>query len=123
MELQEFHLLEFQVLELELDRKQRYKMSITKRPSHMETSQSVYSGMKYNRQLSRVTGSVKEGVEGERKRDYNCGDRETEIIRIYGSSGREEWTSITSGKCITKKEVPFTFSIFTTTSRSPEPYT
>lgn len=41
MELQEFHLLEFQVLELELDRKQRYKNEYDKRPSHMELTVSL----------------------------------------------------------------------------------
>lgn len=87
------------------------------------SSQSVYSGMKYNRQLSRVTGSVMRSAERE-KRDYTSGGwGETENIRIYGPVQEKNGQVITSVKCITKKEVPFYVSIFTTTSRSPEPYT
>lgn len=62
-------------------------------------------------------------AEGE-KRDYTSGGwGETENIRIYGPVQEKNGQVITSVKCITKKEVPFYVSIFTTTSRSPEPYT
>lgn len=118
MEVQEFHLIKYQNLSQTGNR--HTKMSMT-RGLPTRSSQSVCSGMKYKRQVRQSDRFCykkrRKGEEGLTSGGWG----ETENVKIYGPVQEKHGQVITSVKCITKKEVPFYVSIFTITSRYPEP--